>query len=93
MDLEIYNISLVPIIIFINQLAVHFGLPKKLSPLVCLFFGLLAGILYLSPDNIPRGILMGLFLASSSVGFYSGTKNVVESLRIRKTNRIQKLRK
>lgn len=79
MEFEAYNISLIPIIIFLCEIAIKLGLSKKLTPLVCLVLGVIAGVFYLSPDDIFKGILSGILLASSAVGFYSGTKNVSQS--------------
>lgn len=81
MIFEAYNISLIPIIVFLCEIGVKIGLPKKLAPLVCLVLGVLAGVFYLSPGDIFKGILSGLLLASSCVGFYSGTKNVTQSFK------------
>ena len=78
MDFITYYISLVPIIIFIIEISVQIGLPKKLAPLISLFVGILASTVYLSPDNIYKGILTGILLSSSSVGFYSGIKNIAQ---------------
>lgn len=78
MNFVSYYISLVPILIFIIEIIVQIGLPKKLAPLVSLVIGMLVGIFYLAPDNIYNGILIGVLLSSSCVGFYSGIKNIFQ---------------
>ncbi|MTI70505.1 MAG: hypothetical protein FH751_09675 [Firmicutes bacterium] len=76
MNIEIYDISVIPLIIFLTKVVTDLGLSKKFAPLISLVFGLAIGIGYYSPDNILKGIITGVFLAASSVGFHSGTKNV-----------------
>ena len=78
MDFTSYYISLVPIIIFIIEIAVQIGLPKKLAPLISLVVGILVSTVYLSPDNIYKGIIIGILLSSCCVGFYSGIKNIFQ---------------
>ncbi|KPU27910.1 hypothetical protein TR13x_00730 [Caloranaerobacter sp. TR13] len=83
MDFQAYDISVVPLIMFLTKLAYDLGVPKKFCPLVSLILGIIIGIAYFAPNNILKGIIIGIFLAASSVGFYSGTKNVYQGYKIR----------
>lgn len=71
-------ISLIPIIIFIVEIIVILGLSKKLAPLACLVISMLLGMIYLIPHNIYKGMIIGILLTSSCIGFYSGIKNIFE---------------
>ncbi|WP_427339503.1 hypothetical protein [Caloranaerobacter sp. DY30410] len=83
MDFQIYDISVVPLIMFLTKLAQELGLPKKFCPLVSLVLGIIIGIAYFAPNNILKGIIIGIFLAASSVGFYSGPRNVYQGCKLK----------
>ncbi|WP_250160174.1 hypothetical protein [Caloranaerobacter azorensis] len=93
-DFKVYDISVVPLIMFLTKLAQNLGLPKKFCPLVSLVLGIIAGIVYFAPGNILKGIIIGIFLAASSVGFYSGPRNVYQGCKLKcvKKNKITKKR-
>lgn len=86
-DLKVYDISIMPLVMFLTKVVLYTGIPKKLGPLISVIFGIAAGILYFSPDNILKGVLIGVFIASSAVGFYSGSKNVYEEIHMRYLNK------
>lgn len=83
MDFQAYDISVVPLIMFLTKVAESLGLPKKFCPLVSLVLGVIIGIVYFAPNNILKGIITGVFLAASAVGFYSGTKNVYQGYKLK----------
>ncbi|EOD00709.1 hypothetical protein [Caldisalinibacter kiritimatiensis] len=80
MQFQVYDIYVVPLIIFLTKVIISIGIPKKFSPLISVVLGIVVGIFYFSPDDILKGILLGVFLAASSVGFYSGSKNVYQEM-------------
>ncbi|MDP2659899.1 MAG: hypothetical protein Q8R28_04135 [Dehalococcoidia bacterium] len=80
MEFEVYDIALVPIIVFLTALVGRLGLPKKLLPIVVLVLSVVAGLVYLAPTDPGKGFLMGIALAMASVGAYSGAKNVFQAL-------------
>ena len=80
MDMEIYGILIVPLILGLVEVAKRVGLPDKWSPILSVVLGLLAGVLLLSPEDIRRGVVVGLALGLSATGLYSGTKNIKEEL-------------
>lgn len=75
---EVYGVALIPLIMGLVELLKWFGLPKKLLPIVSIFLGLAAGIIYVSPQDIKGGILVGLMMGLSASGLYSGTKTTFE---------------
>jgi len=79
-DMEIYGILIVPLILGLVEVAKRVGLPDKWSPILSVVLGLLAGVLLLSPEDIRRGVVVGLALGLSATGLYSGTKNIKEEL-------------
>ncbi|GIQ70894.1 hypothetical protein DUZ99_08730 [Xylanibacillus composti] len=81
MDVEIYNIALVPVILGLVSAATAVGFPKSWAPIAALVLGVAAGISYVAPDNLGQGVLVGITLGLSAVGLYSGAKNGIESIR------------
>lgn len=76
--MEAYDVALIPLITALVTVFTRLGFPKKLAPIVSLVFGVLVGMLYVYPDDIKGGILVGIMLGLSAVGLYSGTKNTKE---------------
>lgn len=68
---------LVGVIVGLVEIIKRSGVPDKYSPIVAIFLGVISGVLYLSPDNYLNGVLQGIILGLSSVGLYSGTKNLI----------------
>lgn len=75
-DLGIYETTIIPAIIFTLWVIAQTGLSKKLFPLIALFLGVLAGLVFVGFS--PEGVVAGILLAAAAVGFHSGTKNVIE---------------
>lgn len=78
---EVYDITILPLIIGLVELFKRMGFPSKYSPIIGMIAGLLIGIFYVAP-TIKEGILIGLVLGLSASGLYSGTKNIVESVKL-----------
>lgn len=78
--MEIYDVALVPLILAVVQMFKGLGLKAKWSPVVASLLGIVAGIFYVAPDDIAKGILVGLALGLAATGLYSGAKNVREGI-------------
>lgn len=78
MDIALYDVVILPFIIGLVQVLKKTGLPTRFVPVVSIFFGALIGVIYLSPQDIAQGILVGTAIGLSASGLYSGTKTVVE---------------
>ena len=76
--MEVYDIAIVPFILGIVELFKQIGLPNKFCPVVGVVLGIVIGIVYISPADVTKGILVGASLGLSAVGLYSGTKNTKE---------------
>lgn len=81
MDIQLIgNISAVAIIIGIIQALKNFGLDTKMAPVVAIILGLAIsfGLSYYGETKAFEAVVMGLAIGLSSVGLYSGSKNVAE---------------
>lgn len=76
--MTVYDVAIIPFLVGIIELCKHLGLPKKLSPLVSVLLGIIIGIVYVAPENLPEAILVGASLGLGACGLYSGTKNTKE---------------
>lgn len=77
--MQIYDIILIPLIIGLVQILKYFGFKKKwFLPLASLLFGILAGVIYLYPNDVKAGILIGVIMGLSASGMYSGGKAIFE---------------
>lgn len=81
MDYYGHDVSIIGIVMFLVWVGNQAGLPRKFSPLVAIILGIGFAFFYLSPGNFSRALIQGIFIASSAVGFHSGTKNMVEYFR------------
>lgn len=79
--MEIYDIAIAPLILGIVELMKKLGLPGKFSGLVATILGIVIGILYLYPENVLQGILVGMSVGLTASGLYSTTKNTVEGIK------------
>lgn len=75
--MEIYDISIVPVIIGLVQLFKMAGLKTKYAPFAAILLGLLFGVFYFN-NSIKDGILLGLVFGLSASGLYSGGKHIVD---------------
>lgn len=78
--MEIYEVAIIPLIIGVVELLKSVGLPRKFSALGAAVLGILIGVFYMYPKEIPKGIIIGLSLGLSASGLYSGTKNTVQGI-------------
>lgn len=69
------------LILAIVEAIKRMGLRDKYSPIPAAVLGMVAGWLWLVPDDWRKGVLLGLVCGLTSIGAYSGPKNVVEALR------------
>lgn len=76
-EMEVYGVAIIPVIVGLIEVAKVGGLPKRFAPILAVILGILAGIVYLEPDNIKGGVLKGIAIGLASVGLYSGTRNVI----------------
>lgn len=79
--MEIYDVAIAPLILGIVELMKKLGLPGKFSGLVATILGIVIGILYLYPENVLQGILVGMSMGLTASGLYSTTKNTVEGIK------------
>lgn len=75
--MEAYGIMLVPIILGVVEILKNTGLPSRFCPLAAVGLGLILGVVYLGENDLKQGILRGIYLGLTSVGMYSGTKNLI----------------
>ena len=71
----------VGVIVAMVEVVKMMGLPDRWAPAPALLMGVLAGMLYLQPDDWKRGAFVGLVATLSAVGAFSGTKNVIQAAR------------
>lgn len=75
-DLQFYEITIIPAIVFLIRVATQIGMPKKFAPVIALILGVLAGLFFVG--FTPEGGLTGILLAAASIGAHSGTKNIMQ---------------
>ena len=78
--INVYGIALVPVVLAMVELLKRAGIPKKLSPIVSIVLGILAGFYYLAPDDPKKAIFLGLVVGLSAIVLFSVTKNTIENL-------------
>ncbi|MFD2671022.1 hypothetical protein [Marinicrinis sediminis] len=79
MNMEVYDIALIPVIVALVSVCKQLGLPVKWSPVVAIIVGVMFGTLYVSPGNALQGGLTGLTMGLAASGLYSGTKKISRS--------------
>lgn len=75
--MQIHDAVLIPIIISIVELLKFYGLKKKLIPLISIALGIAGAIIYVNPNSIKEGILVGIVMGLSACGLYSGGKTLM----------------
>ena len=78
MDITIYDIAILPFIMAFVEMLKKSGLPVKLLPFAAIFLGAVAGVVFISPGDIPQGVLVGTAIGLAASGAYSGGKTVIE---------------
>lgn len=81
MPQELYGIAIIPLLVGLVDLIKKIGLPDKLAPLVSLSLGL--GLMFVyglteADWTVLQCVVTGTFLGLSTVGLYSGVKNVAQ---------------
>lgn len=79
--MEVHEIAIVPLIVGVIELFKGLGLPNKFSALASSLLGILIGVFYLYPTDLPRGLITGLSFGLAASGLYSGTKNTMQGVR------------
>lgn len=77
MEFMIYDIAIVPVIVALVALFTSVGLPKRFAPIVALVCGIIAGVVYVAPSDLPQAIFIGIVMGLAASGLYSGTKNTL----------------
>ena len=78
-DINIYDTSLIPSLMFLLWMLQKYGVPKKHLPIFALFLGILFAFVII--DFSPKGVIVGILIAANAVGFHSGIKNVANAIR------------
>jgi uncharacterized membrane protein len=81
MELQIYDVAIIPFIVAFVELAKKVGVPTKYAGLCSAAIGILIGVFYLFPSNILQGILVGAAMGLGASGLYSTTKNTIEGIK------------
>ena len=76
--MEAYDVAIIPVIVALVGVFGKMGLPVRLLPAASLLLGVAGGILFLSPDDPKKAVLLGLVMGLTSIGAYSGVKNTIE---------------
>lgn len=71
------TVSIPVIVVGLVELAKRLGLPTRYAPVLAVLLGLLFGTVYLSPEDLRAGVLMGLALGLSASGLYSGSRAIL----------------
>lgn len=80
--MTIYDVAIIPLIVGLIELLKQVGLPAKFAALTSAVLGIIIGIVFISPDDIKKGVLVGLSLGLAASGLFSGIKNTVEGTKI-----------
>ena len=79
MNIEIYDVALIPATMGLVEVAKSAGLPSKFAPIVSLAIGTCLGVAT-SLENIGKGIIVGIAIGLSASGLYSGTKALTKEV-------------
>ncbi|NMA83250.1 MAG: hypothetical protein GX962_05235 [Epulopiscium sp.] len=81
--MEYVGIGMIPLVIGLLEVLKKAGAKEKYIPVFSLMLGLVFGILFVG-GNIKEGIIQGIYIGLSAVGLFSGTKNVVEGISVKR---------
>ena len=76
--MDMIDFIFIPLIIGLTELSKNIGVPKKFLPLIGLILGIIIGVLFVEPNDIKNGILIGAIIGLSSSGLYSGAKTITK---------------
>ncbi|MEC1261746.1 hypothetical protein P9D34_15025 [Bacillus swezeyi] len=77
--MDISEIGLVPLITGLVHTVKLLGVQKRFLPVYAVVFGICIS-LFLTSGNWKEDMMIGTWLGLSSVGFYSGSKNILKPL-------------
>jgi hypothetical protein len=80
MDYSVYEVSLVMVIVVLVEFCKRFGLSTRWLPLLNIVLGLAAAFVYMAPGDPKQAVIVGLVIAFSAMGLWSGAKNTNEKL-------------
>jgi len=75
---HINDVTLIGAVMFLVWAGIQAGIPRKFSPLVATVLSILFAFFYLEQGNPLNALIHGILIASSAVGFHSGTKNMLQ---------------
>ncbi|MCQ1530308.1 holin [Lutispora saccharofermentans] len=75
---------IIPVIMAVIEILKGVGLPKKFGALAALVLGIVIGIFFLDQPQIKLRIFQGVIYGLSASGLYSGAKNAIEEVRMRR---------
>lgn len=76
--MEYTDVIIVAVILGLVEVLKTLGLTEKFAPVASIVLGIMGGVIYLYPQDLKAGILMGLIMGLSASGAYSGTKTLFE---------------
>ena len=80
MNIEIYDVALIPATMGLVEVCKSAGLPSKYAPIVSLAIGTGLGVAT-SLDNVGKGVIVGIAIGLSASGLYSGTKALTSEVK------------
>ena len=75
---------IIPVIMAVIEILKGLGLPKRFGALAALLLGMVIGAFYLDYPQIKVRIFQGVIYGLSAAGLYSGAKNTIEEVRMRR---------
>jgi hypothetical protein len=75
---------MIGVIVGIAEVIKKTGIDIKWIPLIDLILGIIAGIVYVFPDDPKKAVLSGIIIGLSASGTYSSTKNVIQGCKGKK---------
>ncbi|MGC5328869.1 hypothetical protein [Brevibacillus sp. SYSU BS000544] len=75
-DLSVFDATVIPAMLFLLWIAIQLGVSKKFIPLLAVVLCVPVGLYFIGMNGV--GLIAGILLASSIVGFHSGTKNTMQ---------------
>lgn len=77
LELSMYDATLIPAIMLLLYIVGTLGIPRKLLPVVALVVSIAASLVFI--DFSSQGVLAGILLTATVIGFHSGPKNVIQA--------------
>ncbi len=77
----------IPIIMSMVEMLKGLGLPAKFSAIASVVLGAIIGIFFVDPNCFKTGIFKGIVYGLTASGLYSGTKNTVQQVNLRRNKK------